>query len=140
MSWRNAPLYVEVHDLARWLLERTARWAERDQADLGRAVGVAACDLACQVSLALTFPATRRQHLEDADHDLVRLRELLRLGRDLGVLSAGGLRFSAGRMRAVGRMIGGWRKRVDATRPVAIHRPVTAATDSGDGPPAAITA
>ena len=113
MSWRDAPLYVDAHDLARWVLERTSSWPpERDRL-LGLPLASAACELVCEVSLALTFPHGRPRHLERADRALVRLRVLLRLARDLALVSSGGHRFAAGRLRVIGRMIGGWRKRVD---------------------------
>lgn len=111
MSWRDAPLYVEAHDLARWVLERTRAWPE--PGPLGERSAAAACDLVVAVSLALTFPAGRAEHLRAADHAVVCLRVLLRLACDLGMVSPGGLRFATGRLRTIGRMIGGWRKRVE---------------------------
>lgn len=113
MSWRRAPLYVESHDLARWVLERASRWQGGRGHPLAPPATAAACELVGQVSLALTFPATRPAHLEAADHSIVRLRTLLRLARDLGLVSSGGLRYASGRLQAAGRMIGGWRKRVE---------------------------
>jgi hypothetical protein len=113
VSWRDAPLYVESHDLARWLLERSSTWSNGSV--LGERVGRTACELVESVGLALTFPARRAEHLEAADGALVRLRCLLRLAQDSGQLSPGGLRYAAGRLQAAGRMVGGWRKRVVGT-------------------------
>ncbi len=116
MSWRDAPLYVEAHDLTRWIVERTNAWTSREDRHLAPLITRDACDLLSAVSLALTFPATRRVHLEQADHGIVRLRVLLRVARGLGLLSAGGLRFASGRLSVMGRMVGGWRKRVASAR------------------------
>ncbi len=127
MSWRDAPLYVEAHDLARWTLERTNAWASRDDRHLAPLVAGGACDLLTAVSLALTFPATRAIHLEEADHGIVRLRVLLRVARGLGLLSAGGLRFASGRLTAMGRMVGGWRKRARSARSPPVDRPARTA-------------
>jgi len=113
VSWRDAPLYVESHDLTRWLLERTATWSNCNV--LGKRVAQTACELVESVALALTFPARRAEHLEAADGALVRLRCLLRLAQESGQLSAGGLRYASGRLQAAGRMVGGWRKRVEGT-------------------------
>ncbi len=111
MSWRDAPLYVEAHDLARWLLERTNAWpADRDRS-LCEPLTRASCDLVESVSLALTFPGGRAEHLRRADEAVVRVRVLLRLGRDVGLLSPGGVRHAAGHLRTIGRILGGWRKR-----------------------------
>lgn len=138
MSWRDAPLYVEAHDLARWLLERTRSWPSPGGEQLARAVGEAALELLTTVALALTFPATRGEHLEAADHAVVRLRAALRLSCELGLLSPGGLRFACGRLQAVGRMIGGWRKRLRPTAPPGGQR-LPGGLEEGNGPPAART-
>ncbi len=132
MSWRDAPLYVEAFDLSRWVAERAATWPHRPLARLATA---SACELVSAVSLALTFPARRPRHLETADENIVRLRALLRLAAALGCLSAGGLRYATGRLAAIGRMVGGWRKRLERSARRIGGAP--AARASGDGPPAA---
>ena len=129
MSWRDAPLYVEAYDLAGWLLKRV-----EDEADLqlGQRITGAACDLVETVALALTFPERRAAYLERADAKVVVLRTRLRLARQLGILSARRLRFACDRLRKIGRMVGGWRKRVQPAVLGSGH-----GTISGDGPPAA---
>ncbi len=129
MSWRDAPLYVEAFDLARWVVERTEKWRHQPLALL---VTSSASELASSVSLALTFPATRSFHLKRADEGIVQLRTQLRLAHGLGLLSRRGLRFAAGRLEAIGRMVGGWRKRVDKKR-----EEVAPSRVPGDGLPAA---
>ena len=124
MSWRDAPLYVQAFDATAWLLDRVATW----QGPLATPVGDAARELVVAVSLALTFTAGRRAHLRRADEALVELRVLLRLAQVTGALSARQLRHISGQLDDVGRMIGGWRKRVDRPR---------AGDVTGDGPPAA---
>ncbi len=114
MSWRDAPLYIEAHDLARWVLERTGSWPATSP--LQTRLSQAACDLLEAVSLALTFPLQRATFLRLADGAVVRIRVLLRLARDLGMVSTSGVRFAAGRLRIIGRMLGGWRKRVERSR------------------------
>lgn len=133
MTWSEAPLFVEVQDLARWVAERAAAWVDRGHAILAARVAGEACSMLESVALALTFPATRPGDLEQADRSLARLRVLLRLARDLGLLPASGLRFAAGRLQAAGRMIGGWRKRLERDADLhALALPVD--EDSGDGP------
>jgi hypothetical protein len=81
------------------------------QAVLGVPLCEAATGLCVSISLALSFPAVRERHQQDADEAIVRLRERLRLARDLGLLSAGGARYAHGELLELGRMLGGWRKR-----------------------------
>ena len=110
VSWHDAPLYVESHDLGRWVIEKASSWPS--DAHLAALVTTAGCDLVTAVSLALTFPSDRAEHLCEADRSIVRLRTLLRLAKDLSLISPAGLRFAHGRLQAIGRMVGGWRKRV----------------------------
>lgn len=130
MSWDQAPIYVEAHDLSRWVVERVQAWPRERDRHLGRPVLAAACELLSSVSLALTFPETRIAHLRQADESVVRLRVLLRLARDTCLISPGGLRHAQGRLRAIGRMIGGWRRRVRTRASSSSEH------DSGDGLPA----
>lgn len=115
MSWRDAPLYVETHDLAVWTLRHAQSWTQ-DEGRLASRVQEHAVVLVCAVALALTFPATRRKHLRRADETIVRLRMELRLAGALGLLSARQLRFAGGRLRVIGKMLGGWRKRLEKKR------------------------
>ena len=111
MSWRDAPLYIEAHDLARWLLELAEGWPV--EAPLRSRLAGAACELVEAIALALTFPLQRATCLQRADAAVVQIRVLLRLARDLALVSPGGVRFASERLRSIGRMVGGWRKRVE---------------------------
>jgi len=117
VSWHGAPLYVAAHDLARDVSARTEGWEQRGLplALSDRLVG-AALELLCTLGCALTFPASRAADLLAADRALVSLRLQLRIARELGALSPGGARHLEGRMLEIGRMIGGWRKRVQSAR------------------------
>lgn len=159
MSWRDAPLYIEAHDVARWVSERALGFPAAAAPVGGRLVQTAG-DLLDAVALALTFPDTRGGHLRAADEAIACLRVQLRLARDLGLVSAGGVRHVAARLAVAGRMIGGWRKRVHdpptqdpeaSTYPTRVPRtasrrgrgrrgtsPTTGS--SADGPPPATTA
>ena len=135
MTQREAPLYVEAHDLARWVIERADSWGDRGGV-LSVRVSDAACGLLEAVSLALTFPRGRARDLEEADRAMVRLRVLLRVAEELGLLSPSALRFACGRLQTAGRMVGGWRKRVEGVASHAGGNPA-AGPISGDGSPAA---
>lgn len=138
MSWRDAPLYVEAHDLALWVIDRAGSWTSRGEGLLAPPAVNTAHQLVTSVALALTFPTSRKEHLEAADQAIVRLRVTLCLAREMGLLSAGGLRFAAGRLAAIGRMVGGWRKRLKPMdSPEGSELPPEPL--QGSGPPAART-
>ncbi len=135
MSWRDAPLYVEAHDLASWILPRVAAWPRPAGRYLAGRVAAAAFNLVAEISLALTFPKSRASHLEQADEAIVVLRTGLRLARGLNLLSSRRLRFACERLRIIGRMVGGWRKRLEETS--SLGGGTKRATIPGDGLPAA---
>ena len=110
MSWTHAPLYVRAHDFARWLHAHVAAWESPRHAAFAADVAILSRELLGSVSLALTFPDRRDESREVADECVVRLRVLLRLAVDLGATTEEQLRFAAGELRDVGRMIGGWRR------------------------------
>ncbi len=109
MSWRDAPLYVEAFDLSCWVAKRAGSW---EHEPLAQRASDAAVELVSTVSLALTFPATREHHLAATDEGIVRLRTVLRVAENLELVSRGGLRDAAERLGKIGRMVGGWRKRI----------------------------
>ncbi len=114
---KKAPLYVDSYDLAVWVIERASAWTEPGDRPLARRAVGEAYELLVAASLALTFPKTRAQHLEQADHSIVRLRMALRLAERLGYLSTGGLRFASERLQTLGRMVGAWQKHLPKDRP-----------------------
>lgn len=112
MSAQRAPIYVQTHDLARWILERIETWPPERGVTLRGPLSETTCQLVTSVSLALTFPRGRLEHLHVADKSVVRLRMLLRLAGDLALFSPGGLRHAQGQLLAIGRMLGGWKKQL----------------------------
>lgn len=119
MSWRDAPLYVEAFDLSGWLIERVESWRHEP---LARRATDEAVELVSSVSLALTFPAVREHHLARTDEGIVRLRAVLRIAESVGCLSNRRLRFAAERLGVIGRMVGGWRKRLQRRQEAGEHR------------------
>lgn len=112
MSWRDAPLHVEATSLCQDVLTRSSSWAGPGAAPLAAPCAEAALALGEAVALALTFPEGRAAQLQAADEAVVRLRERLRLAGALGLLSPGALRQLTGQLSAIGRMVGGWRRRL----------------------------
>jgi hypothetical protein len=107
MIWKRAPLYVDCHDLARWLHERLL-----DTAADALLVRIAsdASDLLASIVCALSFPEDRMASLHTADRLVVRLRVLVRLAVELGSLRPNAQRFLTAQLDRIGRQIGGWRR------------------------------
>lgn len=109
MSRRDAPLYVHCHDFARDLLPRVESGGHPV---LRGAIATESIELLGAVSEALAFPGeARAQALRSADRHVARLKVLLRLALDLGVVGEAGAHHAGARLVEIGRMVGGWRKR-----------------------------
>lgn len=111
MSQVDAPLYVHASRLLRALVERVRRWPERPFRLIGEPLCAEARALLGAIRCALVFPRQRRRHQRAADEALSRLRGLLTAAGDLGLLDDGAAAAFAEETTAIGRMLGGWRKR-----------------------------
>jgi hypothetical protein len=110
----ESPIFVRTHDLLLWLIPAVGRLPRSQRPVLGRAVQEAA--LALQQHL--TSAALGSEPLEDlrrADVALALLRARLRLCYELRLISVGQYKHVAGQIAEVGRLLGGWLRRVQQT-------------------------
>jgi hypothetical protein len=125
VTLEHAPIYVRAYDLCVYVTARAVAAGRHEH--LLHAATLGAQELLSGVALALTFPERRATHLIHADEWVVRVRLSLRLARACGVLAPASARHAHTLLDAVGRMIGGWRRKA-APR---------LSTRTGDGPQAA---
>lgn len=105
---RDAPsIYVRAHDLAVDLHKMRASTAAPDLLVALRAEGRAVLG---EVSLALAFVAGRAEHVDGAERALARLKVLVRLASDVGVIDLAARERLGEQVATIGRMIGGWRR------------------------------
>lgn len=78
MSWRDAPLVVQAHDLAQTLLKVCDAEPFAPQPALRRHLADGVLGLLSQVSIALSFPADRPQAWRAADRHVCTLKVLVR--------------------------------------------------------------
>lgn len=116
MTPATAPIYVRAFDLATWVLGHTENWSASTDPLLRIRLRAAAVDLLDAVACALTFPSSRARDRDRADRLVVRIRILLRLAHVRSRLSARQLRFAAGELEVIGRMIGGWQRKARLRR------------------------
>jgi len=113
---KDSPIFVRTYDLLLWLIPAVEKFPRSQRPVLGRAVQEAALALQSHLTAAglsrAPLPA-----LEQADVALALLRARLRLCYDLRLLTPGQYEH-AGRMLAeVGRLLGGWQRRIQQTAP-----------------------
>ncbi len=103
---KEAPLYAEAHDLARWIVENVPH-----DAPLPRRLHESSIDLLESVVLALK-KHEREARIDEADSICVRLRACLRLACDTRTIDERRLLHLAERLDSIGRQIGGWKRRL----------------------------
>jgi hypothetical protein len=109
---RQATVYADVLRATRWVVENI------DAASpIGGRIHARALSLLEDVACAQTF-ASGEAHLREADEALVRLRALLRVGLDTGVVGEPGFLHLSRELDGVGRQLGGWLRWL-AERPAA---------------------
>jgi hypothetical protein len=117
----DSPAFARAFDLARHTLQLVERFPRHRRAVLGRRFEEQA--LALHEALAR---AARRQAsgdaggtlaaLDDADVALVTFGFALRLAGDVQLISVGELGIFAERVAELGRLVGGWARKVRASR------------------------
>jgi len=108
----SAPLIVQrAYEAALWLIPKAGRIGRAHRFTIGDRLVNHSIDLVeLLASAAYASPAQRGGLLERANQKLNGMRYVLRLARDLQLLSADSYGFGAEALEEVGRMLGGWRK------------------------------
>jgi hypothetical protein len=99
----RAPLFVDCLALAGWLVARF----EAAPGPLGQRLTDTALELLETVTLALKDRA-KEERVEQADELLIRLRALLRVAVEGGLLTTDQYQHVVERVDAIGRQLGGW--------------------------------
>jgi len=115
---KEAPIYVQTHDLLAWLAPHLEHWPRPQRFFLARQV------LECAVGLyRLLLRARkvqgeeRRRTLLEADVELETLKALLRLGQERFYMNLGQYQHVSAMLAEIGKQLGGWRASLE--RPAA---------------------
>ncbi len=102
---------MRAYDLLQWTLSRTQAYPRPFRASLGRRIQERSFDLYESLLAAVDSPDPAGA-LRRADRNLAALRTYLRLSRDLNLLSLQQYAHGAQVCGELGRLIGGWLRRV----------------------------
>ncbi len=105
----SAPIIQKAYDLSLWLLPKVERFPRTYRFTIGDRITTTMLDLLTALVEA-AYASKRELPLERAIRNLNSLRFLMRLSKDLKLLSMESYGFSAGLIEELGRMAGGWRK------------------------------
>ena len=107
----TAPLFTKTYDLVLWLGGRTGSFPKSQRFGLAARIMNQAYAALEAITLALKG-FDRPDNVERADAAFALLRVYLRLAADQKLLRTRQLTFVIGRLEELGRMVGGWRKRL----------------------------
>jgi hypothetical protein len=109
---KESPVFSRTYDMLLYLIQLATRFPRTHRFGLGERITHQALDLQELLIGAGLQVSGRRVLLEQADIKLAQLRQSLRLGRDLGLLSMGQYEHLATMLVEIGRILGGWLKTV----------------------------
>ncbi len=117
----DSPIFAQTYDLLRWLLPLVGKMPREHRSGLARRIPDVAFAFQYQLIATTKHPHDQVALLHKADAILAELRLLLRLARDLGIITFKQYEEGARRSSEIGRLLGGWLRRVDelssASRP-----------------------
>jgi four helix bundle protein len=100
---------TKAYDLALWILPKVEKFPRSYRFSIGERLACGALDVLLDL-VAAAYASDKGRCLESAGREVNRVRYLLRLAKDLKLISRDAYNFAAERVDEVGRMVGGWRK------------------------------
>jgi len=109
---QESPIFIKTYDFTKWLLEHTIRFPKSQRFVMARRIEEAALDFSDCLLLAVKVEKERKETLQRASFELERLKQYLRLSKDMGLFSLKQYEYSSTAMVEIGRLLGGWLKKV----------------------------
>lgn len=109
----ESPIFSQTYDLLRWLLPLVGRMPREQRSGLARRLPDVAFALQHHLIAAAKQTHNPTAMLRAADTNLAELRLLLRLARDMQVISFTQYEEGARRSSELGRLLGGWLRRTN---------------------------
>jgi len=104
-----AIIVTKAYDFALWLLPKAEKFPRSYRFSVGDRLVACGLDLLLHLVDA-AYLSDKREPLRQAVRGINCIRYLLRLSKDLKLLSVDSYSFAAERLEEIGRMAGGWQK------------------------------
>lgn len=108
---KQSPIFTRTYDLLRWLLPATVKFPRQHRFVLATTLQQTAIQLQEQIIEAV-MTQQPRAILQQADITLAKLRTHIRLAHDLNLFSRGQYRHISAMVNEIGRLLGGWIKKI----------------------------
>ena len=113
----GAPIVVgKAYDFVLWFLPKVENFPKAHRFTVGERLSALGLDLLASLTEA-AYARQKADLLEQASRKVNSTRLLLRLAKDLKLMSVDAYAFSAQALDEIGRMVGGWNKSLGAARP-----------------------
>ncbi len=113
---KESPIFARTYDLLLWLIPQTLKFPREHRFTMAQRVQDVALDFQERIiEAALSDDQREDDHLARADVALTKLRFYLRLCKDLQLLSLGQYEHVSRMVVEVGKLLGGWRKKLIGT-------------------------
>ena len=104
------PIVVtKAYDLVLWLMKKVESFPRSYRFTIGERLAAQSLDLLTLLTEA-AYTRQKETLLQQASQKVNAVRLLLRMAKDLQILTVDSYAFSAGQLDEVGRMVGGWSK------------------------------
>ena len=113
---KESPIFARTYDLIQWLIEHAIKFPRSQRFILAQAITRNALrfeELLIEAGTGLNTA----DRLKEADAELAKLRVQVRRCHDMRLLSLGHYEHAIQRLTEIGRLLGGWRKKLSTTVP-----------------------
>jgi hypothetical protein len=108
---QSSPIFTQTYDLLRWLVPATLNFPKSQRGVLARRLQHHAFGF-YELLVDAAMSDDPAPALREADRALTKLRHYLRLSRELGLLKPGQYEHVSKIVVEIGRLLGGWLKKV----------------------------
>lgn len=106
---KEIPVILKTYDLMVWVFEQTGRFPRQHRFSLGSRIESKLLDL-LDLLVEARYTKDKSDALGQANRHLETFRFLMRLAKDLKVISLKAYQYQAEGVEEIGRMIGGWKR------------------------------
>jgi hypothetical protein len=109
---QESPIYTRTYEFMTWLLPQATKFPRAHRFGLGERVIQRALDFQeTLIDAGMHTKIDRLNSLNQADRQLAHIKQLIRLCKDLELISLGQYEFAARLLVEIGRLLGGWKKK-----------------------------
>lgn len=109
---KESPIFVKTYDFTKWLLEHTIKFPKSQRFVMAKRIEEAILNFYDLLLLAVKEGNDKKSILQKASFELERVRHYMRLCKDLNILSIKQYEYSSRDIVEIGRLLGGWLKKV----------------------------